>query len=83
MTPTNTSLVKYDNPKLVSRSTDPKAQRKQKSPQQSPAPGVPGKIVKHEHFMTVVDSLYFIHFQVVLVMENYPHLKSKAKQRIS
>ena len=46
MTPTNTSLVKYDNPKLVSRSTDAKAQRKQKSPQQSPAPGVPGiKIV--------------------------------------
>ena len=42
MTPTNTSLVKYDNPKLVSRSTDAKAQRKQKSPQQSPAPGVPG-----------------------------------------
>lgn len=34
--------MKYDNPKLVSRSTDTKAQRKQKSPQQSPAPGVPG-----------------------------------------
>ena len=44
MTPTNTSLVKYDNPKLVSRSTDAKAQRKQKSPQQSPAPGVPGTL---------------------------------------
>ena len=51
MTPTNTSLVKYDNPKLVSRSTDAKAQRKQKSPQQSPAPGVPGKEIDN-----IVDS---------------------------
>jgi len=42
MIPPNTSLVKYDNPVLVSRSTDKKAQKKQKSPQQSPAPGVPG-----------------------------------------
>ena len=52
MTPTNTSLVKYDNPKLVSRSTDAKAQRKQKSPQQSPAPGVPG-ILKFELFTDI------------------------------
>ena len=52
MTPTNTSLVKYDNPKLVSRSTDAKAQRKQKSPQQSPAPGVPG-ILKFKLFTDI------------------------------
>ena len=46
MIPLNTSLVKYDNPVLVSRTTDKKGQRKAKSPLQSPAPGVPGSVIE-------------------------------------